>query len=81
MWNGRKLKSVMEMFPFMDTALNFAKSKRPLASSYDVLQNYNGKGGWKDIKETKIMLIAELEGPHFFVTGVFLSLSLLPPER
>lgn len=43
----------MEMFPFMDTVLNFAKSERPLASSYDILQNCNGEGGWKDIKETK----------------------------
>lgn len=71
----------MEMFPFMDTVLNFAKSERLLASSYDILQNCNGEGGWKDIKETKIILITELEGPHFFITGVFLSLSLLLPER
>jgi len=32
-------------------------------------------------KRQKIILITELEGPHFFITGVFLSLSLLLPER
>lgn len=32
-WNGRKLRSVKELFPFMGTASNFAKSKRPLANS------------------------------------------------
>lgn len=48
-WNGRKLRSVMDLFPLMDTALNIAKGKRPLASSiwhFTGLQWQRGMGGY-----------------------------------
>ena len=48
------------------------KAKGLWQAAFDILQDYNSKGGWKDIKETKITLSTELKRPCFFITGVFL---------